>query len=319
MSFTGHLGEQVLGAILSVADAVVIPFPAPRSSSLLHEALAFSKPVLTAVGTSQLMRVSSPLIHECDFARPAQAAHVLAGALRPQMHGVRPSVRHSPQPARSAEQPARDIVLYNDWGIGDELLLTGVAREMKRALPGRRVWIRSRFGFTLPPFCESGSPPASAQSVEAIYQNPALYGPAHHAPFPGHLVQQMLDKVALDTGYGVVAADVRPEIVRRDPGQGRDPHAVVVHCRPNARLLSKDWGMPRWVALCELLHKRGIRLLQVGTGTEPLLPHAEDKRGLPPSEVPELIAAAGLVVCLDRKSTRLNSSHRLTSRMPSSA
>jgi ketol-acid reductoisomerase len=44
-----------------------------------------------------------------------------------------------------------------------------------------------------------------------------------------------------------------------------------------------------------------------------------EKAGLKVAEVSEAVKTADVVMILDRKSTRLNSSHRLTSRMPSSA
>ena len=49
-------------------------------------------------------------------------------------------------------------------------LLT-VAREVKRNAPETRLWIRSRFGFRFPDFCETTRPPEDAAEIETIYQN----------------------------------------------------------------------------------------------------------------------------------------------------
>jgi hypothetical protein len=198
-----------------------------------------------------------------------------------------------PSPATAT----KDLVLFNEWGIGDELLLSAVARELVKAHPDARVWIRSRFGFAFPDFARGEDrPPFRAQWVETIYQNPVLYGPQHHSPFPGHLVQQMLDKVCLDTGVKVEATDVRPELVLRTPG--RDPNAVIVHAKPNPRLPSKDWSLSRWIQLCELLHAEGVRLRQVGAVGDPVLPHAENLCGVPVADLPSIVGQAGAVVTL---------------------
>jgi len=191
----------------------------------------------------------------------------------------------------------KDFVLFNDWGIGDELLLSAVAREIVKAHPSTRVWIRSRYGFSFRDYARGeGRPPFRAQWVETIYQNPVLYGPQHHSPFPGHLVQQMLDKVCLDTGLKVLATDVRPELAL--PARAQDGGAVVVHAKPNPRLPSKDWGVERWERLCEILHAEGVRLRQVGESGDPMLPYAEDLRGLAVGELPAVVSGAGAVVCL---------------------
>jgi len=56
--------------------------------------------------------------------------------------------------ANSSKSSAREFLLQNDWGIGDELLLSAVAREMVRAFPGTKVWIRSRHGFRFPTYVQ---------------------------------------------------------------------------------------------------------------------------------------------------------------------
>jgi len=189
-----------------------------------------------------------------------------------------------------------NYLLQNDWGIGDELLLSAVARELVRDFPDAGVWIRSRHGFRFPAYIRRDPIPHDARPIEVIYQNPTLYGPDAHSPFPGHLVQQMLDKVALDTGLKVRAVDVRPELEL--PTVDRESHTVILHSRPNPRLSSKDWGLDRWKSLANLLRGADVRLLQVGGNDEPLLPGSEDLRGTSPSELPSVFCRASAVVCV---------------------
>lgn len=195
------------------------------------------------------------------------------------------------------QAPPTEIVLYNEWGIGDELLLSAVAREIVRAYPSHGVWIRSRHGFHFPEFVRRGEPPASARRVEAIYQNPTMYGPDRHAPFPGHLVQQMLDKVFVDTGLLVKAENVRPALDGSRHARPARPR-VLVHSKGNPRLPSKEWGVERWAKLCRLLKARGVDVVQAGAADEPILPGVEDRRGTPVGALQELVTGSSLVVCL---------------------
>jgi hypothetical protein len=198
---------------------------------------------------------------------------------------------------RGASRSAGRFILQNDWGIGDELLLSAVAREILRSYPGTELWIRSRFGFAFPKYVRRDAPPADARPVETIYQNPTLYGPRAHSPFPRHLVQQMLDKFALDTGLKVTARDVRPEL-ELGLARPRERSTVIVHSRPNTRLLSKDWGLDRWRELVALLRGAGVRVRQVGAKDEPLLDGVEDLRGAPLRELSDVFARSAAVTCV---------------------
>ncbi len=188
-------------------------------------------------------------------------------------------------------------LLRNEWGIGDELLLSAVAREIVREHPGAQIWIRSRYGFRFPPYVRSDPVPSDARAVEVIYQNPTLYGPESHSPFPGHLVQQMLDKVALDTGMKVKASDVRPEL-DHPKAVFRSDRTVLLHSKPNPRLSSKDWGIERWEKLTGLLKAAGIRVRQVGGREEPLLDGVEDLRGIEAADLPEIFLQSSAVICV---------------------
>jgi len=206
-----------------------------------------------------------------------------------------------PRHAAGDERAGLDaaFVLYNDWGLGDELLLSAVARELVRAHPGAAVWVRSRYGFPFKDSVRKGIPPRGARSVEVIYQNPTLYSPQAHSPFPGHLVQQMLDKFSLDTGLRTRAEDLRPELdlrLRPKPSGGRP--SVILHTRPNSRLSSKDWGLQRWQRLSSLLRDAGIHVRQVGGTSEPLLESVEDLRGTPPGELPAIFLESSAVICV---------------------
>jgi hypothetical protein len=228
---------------------------------------------------------------------------------RAEVSGDTASLRRVLQENLSLKEPSRqplpphqtqtlgNFILQNDWGIGDELLLSGVAREILRAHPGVGIWIRSRFGFRFPKYVRQDPIPRDAQAIETIYQNLTLYGPDAHSPFPRHLVQQMLDKFALDTGLKVKAIDVRPEL-DLDTGEAkkRMERSVVLNSRPNPRLPSKDWGVDRWVRLTELLNAAGFKVRQVGGKDETLLPDVEDLRGVPIRELPEVLAQSAAVV-----------------------
>jgi len=206
------------------------------------------------------------------------------------------TVLRTEDPAPKAAGVAH-FVLQNEWGIGDELLLSAVAREIVRSHPGTEIWIRSRFGFRFPKYVQREPAPQDVRRIETIYQNATLYGPNCHSPFPGHLVQQMLDKVALDTGLKVKALDLRPELEIEELTK-REDASVILHSRPNPRLPSKDWGVGRWQELASILNRAGVRVRQVGGKEEPLLEHAQDLRGVPVHELPELFARSAAVACV---------------------
>ncbi len=271
-----HLFPELAG----IADAVVL-----GATSLVR--LPAGVPVLCPADAGE------PSLLGATFYDPRSSASIVA-ALRP--HVALMVKGEDARPAARSSKRTEEFILYNDWGIGDEILLSAVAREVVRAWPGTRLWIRSRFGFRFPSFVRQDPPPKEARRVEAIYQNATLYGPEAHSPFPGHLVQQMLDKFFLESGLLVEAKDFRPALMVSETK--RSPRTVVLHSRPNPRLPSKDWGIPRWERLADLLHASDIKTLQVGASDEPLLPHAEDLRGAPLNEVPEILARATATVCL---------------------
>jgi ADP-heptose:LPS heptosyltransferase len=107
----------------------------------------------------------------------------------------------------------------------------------------------------------------------------------------------MLDKFALDTGLKVTARDVRPEL-ELGRARMRERATVIVHSRPNSRLLSKDWGLDRWRELTALLRGAGVRVRQVGAKDEPLLDGVEDLRGAPLHELSDVFARSAAVTCV---------------------
>jgi hypothetical protein len=328
ISFLETWASPVLPDLLSSADLVVVlgrqsidllvgfqrsgrPLPRIVARSLADDLLGAEGPqVVWDPGDAPgLQDAFQSLLHHQGEGR-AQALHTedFAGQeLVPpggneRSKGSRPATslrRHAPRSPRVRSATSGDFLLQNDWGIGDELLLSGVAREIVRAYPEARVWIRSRYGFRFPAFVRRESIPSGIPVVETIYQNPTLYGPSSHSPFPGHLVQQMLDKFALDTGLLVKARDVRPELeLGTRTAARRIPRSVVLHTRPNPRLPSKDWGLDRWRQLSEILKGEDVRLRQVGGKDEPALPGAEDLRGTPAGSLPEIFRESQAVVCV---------------------
>ena len=300
MAFLGHLSPTVLSGILHNSQLAFIPLLTPHYTAFVEEAHSCSVRTMVPSGMSSLYSFTG--LYEFNPANPDATAQQILNLLLSRPHGEASAVNLTEQKLE-AQPPVLqsltpdEIVLHNDWGIGDELLLSAVAREIRRAHPEKRVWIRSRHGFRFPDFCQQDPPPESAVRVETIYQNPSLYGPSNHAPFPGHLVEQMLDKVALDTGIRVLAKDLRPS-VKIGKGIVRQDKLVALHCRPSPRLPTKDWGVRRWDRLCQLLERRGYSIVQLGTLEDPPLLNTIDKRGLPPSAIPDVVATASLVICL---------------------
>jgi len=300
VNFTGDLPDRILDAILIVADVALVPLKGPTSSRFVDKALSYSKPVLAPLGTSQTIGTSTSLLLEVDFDSADALARAITTALGSGSVKDKIVEKHNcverPKWVRCSKNP-RDVVLYNNWGMGDELLLSAVAREVKREFPDKRVWVRSRFGFKFPKFCEPFPPPSTAAVVETTYQNTVVFGPQYNSPFPGHLVEQMLAKLSIDTGIDVVAKDVRPEVRTGSSAVLRDHNKVVLHSGPNQRFPTKDWGLSKWERLCKLLDKQGKKLVQVGAQNEPLLPHVEDLRARPVCEVTDVVAGVGLVIC----------------------
>jgi hypothetical protein len=285
-------------ALLSGMDATGISFLECWARPLLSAVLEIVDEVIAWGGLSEQVlsdhkeaRRKVPIIHRAEVSGDIPSLCRMLEenlALKPLRHRILPS----PEP-----RTLGNFVLQNDWGIGDELLLSAVAREILRAHPGAGIWIRSRFGFRFPQYVRQDPIPPDARAIETIYQNLTLYGPVAHSPFPRHLVQQMLDKFSLDTGLKVKAVDVRPEVeLVSGPHERRMDRTVVLNSRPNPRLPSKDWGIERWVRLTELLNAAGLKIRQVGGKEETLLPEVEDLRGVSIRELPDVLARSATVV-----------------------
>ncbi|HLX63506.1 MAG TPA: glycosyltransferase [Planctomycetota bacterium] len=296
----GNIPHELALGILQVCTLTILPFERPRYSSFISEAITAGKAIIGPTGLGHVLDASSDAVHETNFDDRRSIIECIRGILKEfgwQIQQIRTTLpRLSLSPEKRIDNSQKNILLYNDWGIGDEVLLSAVAREVARTHPNRQLYIRSRFGFQFPQFCRTGAAPSDAVAVETIYQNPVLYGPQHHAPFPGHLVQQMLDKVFHDTGLLVHAEDVRPIFDLKPCIRAKG--TVVLHSRPNGRLPSKDWGVKNWERLSILLDRRGAKVIQVGSKNEHLLPHVEDRRGVAPCEIPAIVASSSLVICL---------------------
>jgi glycogen synthase len=269
---------QLHNALIHASDLVIL---LNRASLQTLNALRRTKAHIRAE-----MQVS-PQINACNIPHDVIAKH-----------NVPLFVMELTEDAPENQNSPKDIILYNNWGIGDELLLSAVARELRRTYSSLNIWIESRFGFSFPRFSNEIKPPPTAVRVETIYQNPVLYGPEYHNPFPGHLVQQMLDKVALETGWHVRAENCEPLVQLKHVKRREDSKRIIVHCRPNKRLPSKDWGLKRWKELCLLLSSAGWEVAQVGAIDDPFLPGAQDLRGTSVAELPDLIHQSRIVICL---------------------
>jgi glycogen(starch) synthase len=297
--FTGPITDVMQDCILAVSDITVAPLRRVVRTALCYETISHSKPILAPNGTAKIVGLPDSNIIEVDFSNAPEVVGALARALKSAANDAsKYQTMDKPNNGLYADHTPDQLVLYNNWGIGDELLLSAVAREIKVKYPKKRVWIRSRHNFAFPNFCEACALPPTAVHVETIYQNPVMYGPGGHSPFPGHLVQQMLDKVALDTGICVIAKNVRPEIIMPKHLPNRNRNDIIVHCMANQRLPSKDWGLERWKRLCDILHEQRYNIIQIGDLSDPQLPHVIDKRGVPVARLPEVMVSANLVICL---------------------
>lgn len=283
----------------TIALASVVVVLGDGYEHLIHEQPESNSPVVWGQPPRRLVSRTGPL-HIWDR-RSVESLTLMLGDVLTK-GGVSAQARSDQSSERPEAGPARNpgrFILQNNWGIGDELLLSAVAREILRAHPELEIWIRSRFGFRFPKYVRRDPPPQDAVAIETIYQNPVLYGPAAHCPFPGHLVQQMLSKFALDTTLAARASDVRPELDLNDMREfRREPRTVIVHTLPNPRLPSKDWGLERWSIVGKILKESGVRLWQVGRKDEPLLADAEDLRAVPVSNLPSVFLRASGVLCV---------------------
>jgi len=319
VSFLGRIPYQLVDKLLPIADVAAAPIDPSASTRFIEECVQHDIPTLIPKDMQVDSRLDQGKINPIDFANQDQVGRILKRIFGDQTDCARPAAlpKDNPQAGQIAD-PATDTdqvvntrpvspsqlqngyVLYNDWGIGDELLLSAVAREIKRFHPQLPLWIRSRYGFKFLDYSGSSAQPnPDTESIQVIYQNAALYGPEYHSPFPGHLVQQMLDKFALDTGLAIKAQDVRPEIlIPSGAMEQRQSNAIMLHTMPNRRLPSKDWGIDRWRELGRLLGERGMRLIQVGAQDEPYIDGAEDYRGVSVDRLPELMVQVSAVVCL---------------------
>lgn len=292
----GYQGEAILGALYTVCDVVCVLIEPGEHSDCLFEAFAAEKIIILANGVSLPKSRPEYRVKFIDFTSFAAIRQGLESAL---VQGISRRQHNSLSELEGfpREKP-EGLLLFNNWGIGDELLMTAVAREIKRTYPTIRIWVQSRHGFEMPNCVERSQPPVSVRQVECIYQNPVLYGPSYHSPFPGSLVQQMLDKVFIDTGLKVTAKSIVPELNLRKPEKARCGKTIAMHCRPNIRFPSKDWGLSNWAKLCDLLISNGYDVIQLGAADDPQLPGAKSMTHLKPFEIPEIVAGVSVVVCL---------------------
>lgn len=197
--------------------------------------------------------------------------------------------------ARWGAKPA--LLHYANGGIGDELMLTAIAREARRA--GRPIHVLA----TYPGLWDGNPDPASVQTgVDRWWyaqRRGWITSEIRHLTYlnnrPRHIAQQMADHLGLQLpeGWRPVLALGRP------PRQG---NVIVLQnsCRgARYRADTKEWPQERWAVLTPQLGSTH-RLIQIGTAADPLLPGVEDRRGRTGLiEAARLMASAALFLGLE--------------------
>jgi hypothetical protein len=194
------------------------------------------------------------------------------------------------------EKPAR--IFYANGGIGDELLMTAVARAARVA--GHPIHVLACY----PSLWRDNLDPASVQTGLERWSYARLRGwipteivhLAYRTGAPGHLAEQMAAHVGV-----TLPAGWRP-VISAVPAAQRDPRLIVIQnsCR-GARFAAttKEWPQSRWEELARRLG-RDFRLVQVGTVSDPALAHAEDRRGHTTlHEAADLLGQAALFLGLE--------------------
>ncbi|MGE0450461.1 MAG: glycosyltransferase family 9 protein [Vicinamibacterales bacterium] len=163
--------------------------------------------------------------------------------------------------------------------LGDNLLLTAVAREIRRARPGRRIIVET----TLPEIFDHN--PNVDWAVDARWMGvPGVSRPRYRIE-PGapadHILDQLFEQVGLPRGK----TERRPEMYF-SPAElsvfaDAFPAGAVVVCPVGKQSHAsdrKEWGFDRFQGVVDA--RSDLRWIQVGSPTDPLLRGAADHRGL---------------------------------------
>lgn len=195
-------------------------------------------------------------------------------------------------------RPRLSRLVYTNGGIGDELMLTAIARAARTA--SRPLHILTE----MPGIWKGNTDPASIQlGVDRwLYARRRAWLPteiAHLSYQNGtgrHIAAQMAEKagVSLPPGWRPIFAFARPA--------ARQSRLLVLQnsCR-GARFAAdtKEWAQARWEVLAQRLSLR-FNLVQIGTRSDPPLPGARDLRGRTRlREAADLMAGAAAFVGLE--------------------
>jgi hypothetical protein len=178
----------------------------------------------------------------------------------------------------AASRPAIGSLVYANGGLGDELMLTAIAREARAA--GQPLHILT----AMPELWRNNSDAASVN----VDLNRWLYAKRRgwiqssitHLVYDTtsrgrHIAQQMAGHVAVNlrNNWRPVIADIASV-----PNSARDRIVVQNSCR-GARYASttKEWSQSKWDELLEKLTQ--FEIIHLGTARDPALPGVIDLRG----------------------------------------
>ena len=182
--------------------------------------------------------------------------------------------------------------------LGDNILLTAVAREIRRARPTLRIVVETAY-----PELFRHSPHVT-WAVDAHWRvlTRHHFRPAYQIG-PASSRTHMVDQMYAQCPFPLVSPDRRPEIFLSDEErrdfERRYPAGAVVVCPVGKRTHAadrKEWGVENFQAVVDALP--GWHWIQTGS-SGPLLRGVEDLRGLPVRDTAGLLSRARLFLGLE--------------------
>ncbi len=189
-----------------------------------------------------------------------------------------------------------DYLLQFLGGIGDELLLTAVAREIKKREPGAKIWQVSHspgvlennpdysrvFSWDYLPLRFSNL--LNRSRVRLRYTEFSVPGEVEIPP-KRHIIAELCARAGV---RGEIAVRPYLHLTPEEERRGRlAPRQIVIHCvgerAHETYMANKVWPKPYYDELIMLLSNRRVgreyRIIQVGTERDPGLPGVLDLRG----------------------------------------
>lgn len=186
-------------------------------------------------------------------------------------------------------RPAR--VYAHNGGVGDVLMLAQAVHQWRQAHPGVNVWALTHHG-TLFAHNTDGvhALPLDVASQRLLGRLGVPLTWLHYAtrdertdrdtPPPRHLIAEMCRIAGVS---GAVPLVPRLELTpgERDRGAAWADAVCIQSTSAQARypILTKEWGAERFAIVSAGLAAQGVRVIQVGSQSDPVLPGAEDRRG----------------------------------------